>query len=188
MPIDDGKREYDKESQKKDMNLSPRGDSPTTQDVPISNIPIFTSHDAPEIEYHYLTFESDIPLTPVLPPNVKTELPPCPNIGDYDNPMTWPLTRKNLVTYLCSSVNILAAYASGAYASPAYVLTEKWSISEVAYLAGITIFTVGFGVAPMVLAPFSEINGRRPVFISTGLLFVGKLSLYIFKHPRLTSV
>lgn len=30
----------------------------------------------------------------------------------------------------------------------------------------------GFAVAPMVLAPFSEINGRRPVFIASGILFV----------------
>lgn len=31
---------------------------------------------------------------------------------------------------------------------------------------------LGFAVAPMVLAPFSEINGRRPVFIASGILFV----------------
>ena len=36
----------------------------------------------------------------------------------------------------------------------------------------ITVFTSGFAIAPMVLAPFSELNGRRPVFIATGLLFV----------------
>lgn len=31
---------------------------------------------------------------------------------------------------------------------------------------------LGFAVAPMVLAPFSEINGRRPVFLASGILFV----------------
>jgi multidrug resistance protein len=123
------------------------------------------------IEYRYLTFESDIPLHPVLPQGLTTELPSCPNLKDYENPLTWSLTRKKLMTYLSCSVNALAAYSSGAYASPTFQLTEKWNISPVAYKVGITVFTAGFGIAPMLLAPFSEINGRRPVFVATGLLF-----------------
>jgi len=125
-----------------------------------------------DIEYRYLTFESDIPLSPVFPLNSSVQGPPCPNLTDYDNPFDWSLTRKNLMTYLSCSVNITAAYSAGSYASPAFELTEKWGISNVAYNVGITIFTLGFGLAPMVLAPFSEINGRRPVFIATGILFV----------------
>jgi MFS family permease len=31
---------------------------------------------------------------------------------------------------------------------------------------------LGFAIAPMILAPLSEINGRRPVFIASGILFV----------------
>ena len=51
-------------------------------------------------------------------------------------------------------------------------MSREWQVSNVAILIGICTFTTGFAVAPMVLAPFSEINGRRPVFIVTGLLFV----------------
>lgn len=51
-------------------------------------------------------------------------------------------------------------------------MRTHWNVSTVAMLCGITTFTTGFGIAPMVLAPFSEINGRRPVFIATGVLFV----------------
>lgn len=51
-------------------------------------------------------------------------------------------------------------------------MTAEWGVSSVAALVGITTFTTGFAVAPMVLAPFSEINGRRPVFIASGILFV----------------
>ena len=125
-----------------------------------------------DIEYRYLTFESEIPMNPVLLPDGKAEMPPCPNLKDYDNPFTWSPRRKELMTYLSCSVNITAAYSAGSYASPAFQLTEKWGISTVVYKTGITMFTAGFGIAPMVLAPFSEINGRRPVFIATGLLFV----------------
>ena len=127
-------------------------------------------HDG--IEYRYLTFETDVLLKPALPANSKVELPPCPDLKEYDDPFTWSPTRKKLMTYLACTVNITAAYTAGAYASPTFQLTEKWGISAVAYKTGITIFCVGFGTAPMVLAPFSEINGRRPVFLATGLLFV----------------
>ena len=147
-----------------------------SQDVPIfdseGSTPSPSSLQASEIEYQYLTFETTLPLHPVLPPNLQKELPPCPNLKDYDNPFNWSLTRKNFMTYLSASVVITASYAAGSYASPAFVLTEKWGVSNVAYNVGITLFSLGFGVAPMVLAPFSEINGRRPVFIASGVLFV----------------
>lgn len=152
--------------------------SPPSQHVPVYDHPVFTarpgSPDSQPIEYRYLNFESDIPLVPVIPPGVKGEIPSCPNLRKYDNPFAWPRTRKYLLTCLSCSVNITAAYSAGAYAAPAFELTEKWGVSEVAYNVGISLYTYGFGVAPMVLAPFSEINGRRPMFIITGILFVSK--------------
>jgi multidrug resistance protein len=51
-------------------------------------------------------------------------------------------------------------------------MQDEWNVSETAIAVGITTFTCGFGIAPMVLAPFSEINGRRPIFVVTGVLFV----------------
>lgn len=69
-------------------------------------------------------------------------------------------------------------------------MTKEWHVSNVAALVGITTFTagifipfvcyyvhsnrplLGFAIAPMVLAPFSEIQGRRPVFIVSGIVFV----------------
>ncbi|KAI9928241.1 hypothetical protein MW887_002274 [Aspergillus wentii] len=50
-------------------------------------------------------------------------------------------------------------------------MTAEWHVSQVAVLVGITTFTSGFAVGPMFLAPFSEINGRKPVFVATAILF-----------------
>ena len=124
------------------------------------------------IVHHYLTFQSDIPTVPFASKEIAAELPPMPSLRDYDNPLEWSRPRKKFMTVLSCSVNMTAAYSAGSYASPADILTQKWGISRVVFNLGITIFTIGFGIAPMVLAPFSEINGRRPVFIATGLLFV----------------
>jgi multidrug resistance protein len=65
----------------------------------------------------------------------------------------------------------MSAYAAGEYTPPADELTAKWNVNRVVYNLGITLFCLGFGIAPMVLAPFSEINGRRPIFVSSGLVF-----------------
>ncbi|KIW18171.1 hypothetical protein PV08_02459 [Exophiala spinifera] len=153
----------------------PRPEHNELQNVPIHDHPRSAadpSSSQGEIDYLHLTFESDIPLTPAFPAGLQRDYPPPPDLRHYDNPFSWSRTRKNWMTWLSCSANIAAAYSAGSYAAPAFQLTEKWGVSEVAYNVGITIFTCGFGFAPMVLAPFSEINGRRPVFIATGALFV----------------
>jgi hypothetical protein len=120
-----------------------REDNPEpSQDVPIFDDPNIAA-SGQDIEYLYLTFESEIPLTPVLPPGLEAELPPCPNLRNYDDPFTWSKTRKKLMTYLSCSVNITAAYSAGSYESAAPQLTAKWGVSDVAYNVGITIVSLG---------------------------------------------
>jgi hypothetical protein len=132
-----------------------------------------TQIKTPEIEWLDLTFDTPIPTIPhSSSSSSRTNLPPCPSLTAYTNPFNWPPARKRFTTYLACSVNAIAAWASGAYASPEQQLLTKWGISHVVYNIGIAIFTTGFAIAPMLLAPLSEINGRRPVFIFAGVLFV----------------
>lgn len=131
-----------------------------------------TSASLSEINYVYLDFDTQIAVTPVFPDGAIKEYPPCPNLKNYDNPYDWSKTRKTLMTWVSCATNGAAAYAAGSYAAPQAQLTKVWNISNVAYNVGISIFVAGFGIGPMFLAPFSEINGRRPVFIASGSLFV----------------
>ena len=66
----------------------------------------------------------------------------------------------------------MTAFTAGAYTPGIGQMTKLWHVSEVAASIGITAFTTGFGIAPMFLAPFSEFNGRKPVFLATGVVFV----------------
>lgn len=50
----------------------------------------------------------------------------------------------------------------------------KWNVGRVVYNLGITLFTLGFGIGPMVLASLSEIEGRRPIFVASGVVFTGE--------------
>ena len=132
-----------------------------------------SSDDIP-IEYHYLTFETDLPAAPLFDRDGdRSAPPPCPNLRPYDDPFTWSPARKNLMVWLSCAVTVTCAYSAGSYESAADQLTLKWGVSNVAFNTGLTIFTLGFGIAPMALAPFSEEYGRRPVFLVSGLLYVG---------------
>lgn len=126
-----------------------------------------------EIEHLYLDFDTELP-TPAGLSVLKessTPPPPCPNLSKYTSPFLWSNSRKSMTTWLACGVTLLAAYSAGEYTPASSQLLSEWHVSQVAYNLGLTTFTTGFGIAPMILAPFSEINGRRPVFIASGILF-----------------
>jgi hypothetical protein len=156
--------------------------SPTSHEDEIDSAstlrePLPLSHEELPIVYHYLLFETELPPTPVPLEHdaLRPSPPPCPNLRSFENPFLWSKTRKSFMTWLSCLITVSAAYSSGSYIATADQLTREWGISNVAYNAGITIFTVGFGIAPMALAPLSEEYGRRPVFLVSGLLYVGKI-------------
>jgi hypothetical protein len=153
--------------------------SPTSHENEIDSAstlhgPLPRSHEELPIVYHYLMFETELPSAPV-PLEHDALRPPCPNLRSFENPFLWSKTRKSFMTWLSCLITVSAAYSSGSYIATADQLTREWGISNVAYNAGITIFTFGFGIAPMALAPLSEEYGRRPVFLVSGLLYVGKI-------------
>ena len=129
--------------------------------------------DGVSIVYHYLTFETDLP-SPTYPTTSQgcSWEPEPPDLRDYVSPFTWSESRKTFTTWLSCLVTVCTAYTAGSYAPAAEQLSKEWGVSQVAVYVGITTFTTGFATAPMVLAPFSELNGRKPVFVCTGLLFV----------------
>lgn len=128
--------------------------------------------DVPII-YRYLTFETELPPpTSLGPAQNGLAVPEPPDLKNYDSPFTWSTSRKTFTTCLSCAVTVFVAYTAGSYSSASPQMSDYWGVSQTAIYVGITTFTTGFAVAPMVLAPFSEINGRKPVFIATGILFV----------------
>ena len=123
------------------------------------------------IAYHYLTYETELP-----PPTINYDTengppPPQPDLSPYISPFLWSKARKNVCLYLSCIATVFTAYTAGSYAPTASAMAQEWNVSEEAVFVGITTFCCGFAIAPMILAPFSEINGRYPVFISAGILF-----------------
>lgn len=51
-------------------------------------------------------------------------------------------------------------------------MAEEFHASRTLVIAGISTFCLGFGFAPMALAPLSEAWGRYPIFIAAGIVYV----------------
>lgn len=152
---------------------------PSQKDSSSSMGPEFinTSPEQQEIQWLYLEFDTELPQPVSIsqPQSTKDNgkpPPDHPNLKDYESPFTWSPFRKRVMTWLSCIITLFTAFNAGAYTSGIDQMTSEWNISRVAALVGVTTFTAGFGVAPMFLAPFSEINGRRPVFVITGVLWV----------------
>ena len=131
------------------------------------------------ITYHYLTFETTLPLASQLSSTRPDGLPAPepPELTHYVSPFTWPVFRKNTIIFLSCITSMFVCYAAGSYDAASEQISTRWGVSQTAAYLGITTFTIGFGIAPMILAPFSELNGRKPVFVVTGILFcVSQLS------------
>ncbi|GAB1205260.1 hypothetical protein APSETT445_003933 [Aspergillus pseudonomiae] len=126
-----------------------------------------------EIEYLYLELETPLPTPRItLPPGPnQSPAPECPDMKQYISPFLWPKWRKSMMTWISCGVTALAGYSAGEGNPASTELTAEWGISGVVYNLSITIFCIGFALAPMVLAPFSELNGRRPIFVISGVVF-----------------
>ena len=67
---------------------------------------------------------------------------------------------------------MVTTYTPGAYTTGLEQYRKEWHLDVTTVYAGVTVFTICFAIAPMILAPFSELQGRRPVFVASGIIFV----------------
>ncbi|KAI4175973.1 MAG: hypothetical protein LQ343_001255 [Gyalolechia ehrenbergii] len=141
-------------------------EGPSSNPKELDHIPII---------YHYLTFSTELPSPsepkyPIAASDEPTPLPP--DLRRFISPFAWPESQKTYTIWLSCAVTVVTAYTAGSYSPATQQMMEVWHVGRTAIYVGLTTFTTGFATAPMFLAPFSEINGRKPVFIATGALFV----------------
>lgn len=120
-------------------------------------------------------FSNELPVPLQLDSNTgiyEPDQPPFQLVQKLVSPRQLGFWRRQLILWAMTVGAILGSVAVSAYPATKQQLSEKWDISNVAALLGLTTFTTGFALAPMVLAPVSESWGRKPVFAGTGLLFV----------------
>lgn len=127
------------------------------------------------VEYRYLEFNTPLPTPRItLPPGPGQSTPPePPNLKRYTSPFCWSQWRKAWMLWIACAVTLLASLSAGEASSASTRFAAKWNVSLIVANLSITIFCIGFALAPMVLAPLSELQGRRPIFLVSGVVFIG---------------
>lgn len=93
---------------------------------------------------------------------------------DAENPQNWSLATKiycsGVVNFLTFSIYI----GSAIYTVGVEGVEEQFHVSSVVATLGLSLFVFGYGLGPMILAPFAEAPpiGRMPVYVITRNIFI----------------
>ena len=132
----------------------------------------------PPITIEYLDFTIELKYLPPLrqggrkTASSNVDCPPEPNLKQFDTPLQWSHSQKVFATCLSCLSTLITTYTPGAYTAGLDQYRKEWHLNVTTVYTGVTIFTICFAIAPMILAPFSELQGRKPVFVASGITFV----------------
>ncbi|GAA6006278.1 MFS transporter [Rhodotorula paludigena] len=91
--------------------------------------------------------------------------------GDPENPLNWSRPRKWLITFLLCMMTVMIGLSTTAYSSGIGSMVEEFHVANVVGQIGMMCFNGACAVAPLFLAPFCEMVGRREVYLSAYLCF-----------------
>lgn len=91
---------------------------------------------------------------------------------DPTDPHNWPLYQKWVITLLMSNGG-LVTLMSGTMMAPALAsIGDDLRLSDEATQMTMSIFVLSFAFGPIILAPLSEVFGRRPVWLISGCNYI----------------
>ncbi|KAE9376074.1 MFS general substrate transporter, partial [Stipitochalara longipes BDJ] len=88
------------------------------------------------------------------------------------DPRNWPIWRKWMVTLIVSSISLCSTYTSSVYTTTYDQLIHEFHTSKEVVTLGLSLYVLGLGLGPMLLAPLSEFFGRRPIYLTSWAGFV----------------
>ncbi|KAH8893689.1 MFS general substrate transporter [Thozetella sp. PMI_491] len=95
---------------------------------------------------------------------------------DPDNPMNWPKTKRYMQIVVIAVYTLIVNLAATMFAPGAAQLAADFGITDTTVISmTVSIYVLGFAIGPMILAPLSELYGRLPVYIGSGIVYVAFL-------------
>lgn len=91
---------------------------------------------------------------------------------DPDNPRSMSNLRKWVIVWILALTSTCVTCTSSLYTSIYDQIEAEFGISRIVATLGLSIFVIGLGLGPMLLAPLSEFYGRRSVYIVSLTLFL----------------
>lgn len=90
---------------------------------------------------------------------------------DQGNPREWPLWYKSLIIFAMSFGTTTVVMYSTSYTSAIPGIEASFGTSETISLLGVTTYLLGMASGSVILAPLSEMYGRRPIYIIAMAIF-----------------
>ncbi|EMD69028.1 hypothetical protein COCSADRAFT_31801 [Bipolaris sorokiniana ND90Pr] len=91
--------------------------------------------------------------------------------GDKENPFNWNSWYKRSITTMLNLMTLFIGLATTAYSSGINSMCEEFGVDAIYGQLGLFTFNISCAIAPMVLAPFCELVGRKIVYASAFLCF-----------------
>lgn len=93
---------------------------------------------------------------------------------DPENPQNWPLWAKIWSSAVVCILTFSIYIGSAIYTTGTEGIMEKFHVSQTVSILGLSLFVFGYGLGPMIIAPFAEAPpiGRMPVYVLTHLVFL----------------
>lgn len=91
--------------------------------------------------------------------------------GDKENPFNWNPWYKRGITTMLNLMTLFIGLATTAYSSGINRMCEEFGVDTIYGQLGLFTFNISCAIAPMVLAPFCELVGRKIVYASAFLCF-----------------
>ncbi|CAH0046160.1 unnamed protein product [Clonostachys solani] len=82
-------------------------------------------------------------------------------LDDRDNPQNYSIPRKIFITFIWVYGNLVVAIASSIWSSCAAAIREEFHTSNIIVTLGVSLFLVGYALAPPIWGPLSERFGRK---------------------------
>ncbi|KAI0595327.1 major facilitator superfamily domain-containing protein [Biscogniauxia sp. FL1348] len=97
--------------------------------------------------------------------------------GDCENPFNWAPSRKIFVCTMLNLMTLFIGLATTAYSSGITSMTTEFGVPTILGQLGLFTFNAACGLAPLFLAPFCELVGRKVIYAGAylcfSLLFIG---------------
>ncbi|KAM0257701.1 hypothetical protein ACHAQJ_004267 [Trichoderma viride] len=92
---------------------------------------------------------------------------------DPDNPQNWSTLRKGWVSALLFLYTLTAYIGSSVFVASEAGFMTQFNVSPTVASLGLALYVFGYGIAPMVLSPLTEIPvlGRNPPYVISFSLF-----------------
>ncbi|TFK91081.1 MFS general substrate transporter [Polyporus arcularius HHB13444] len=92
--------------------------------------------------------------------------------NDPEDPRNWSNAYKWYITFVCAVSVVQIAFATAIIAGDFSGVMKEFHVSEVVVALTVSLMIVGFGVGPLILAPLSELHGRRPFWVVPSLIYI----------------